>query len=175
MNYNDFTNEQLLERYQNLDEKAFDEFFRRNSSLIFAFIASRLGVRSEAEEIVQETFFRIHKYILRYDPSQNAMSWTFTIAKNCLIDHVAKRKKQFAVTEQLRTHASHNEEDPDFQENARTYLEKSLKNLSNAERQLIEQRFLAEKTYDEIAELEGITAAGVRQRLSRILRKLRNV
>lgn len=173
INYSELSNEDLLSLYKDLNKTAFDEFFKRNSPIIFSFIASRLQNASEAEEVLQDTFFRIHKYILKYDPSQNAMSWTFTIARNCLLDCIAKRKKLTEIKEEAHRVSEMQTIENNFQQEAHDQLQHLLSLLPAEERRLLEERFFAEISYEELAKTQGVTPAGVRQRISRIVRKLR--
>lgn len=173
MKYSEIKNEELLARYKNLDKEAFNEFFRRNSPIVFSFIASRLNNHSEAEEVMQDTFFRIHKYVLKYDPEQNAMSWVFTIARNCLLDQVSKRKKHSELKQEMVVHHEMQSVENSFQAEAKDQLDNLLGSLSLEDRQLLEDRFLNEDSYEELAKEQDVSPAGVRQRISRIVRKLR--
>ncbi len=80
------SNEQLLARYQQGDAVAFDEFFKRSHKVIYNFLLSRLKVQSDAEDALQQSFLKLHRYILSYDPRQNALSWALTIARNVMSD-----------------------------------------------------------------------------------------
>ena len=173
MKHAELTNEELLALYKDLDGGAFDEFFRRNSRTIFSFIASRLQNNSEAEEVLQDTFFRLHRYILKYDSNQNAMSWTFAIAKNCILDQIAKRKKLSELKAETEKQYEMESIEATFQKVAREQLKHLLSGLSTDDRKLLEQRFLNEASYNDLAKAQGMTSAGVRQRISRIVRKLR--
>ena len=141
--------------------------------MVFSFIASRLNNSSEAEEVMQDTFFRIHKYVLKYDPEQNAMSWVFTIARNCLLDQISKRKKLTELKQDLQRHHELQSVETNFQEEAKVHLDHLLKSLDPEDRRLLEDRFLNEDSYETLARGQGVSPAGVRQRISRIVRKLR--
>ena len=173
MKYSELKNEELLALYKNLDKNAFNEFFRRNSPIVYSFVASRLKNNSEAEEVTQNTFFRIHKYVLKYDPNQNAMSWVFTIARNCLLDQIAKRKKRAELKQELLMHQELQSFETSFQEEAKDQLDQLLNSLPSEDRRLLENRFLNEESYELLAKEQGVSPAGVRQRISRIVRKLR--
>jgi len=173
LNYSTLSNEELLSRYRDLDKKAFDEFFRRNNRMIFSFLATRLRNNSEAEEVLQDTFFRIHKYVLKYDTSQNAMSWSFTIAKNCALDLIAKRKKIAEIKDGVEIQLTMDSIDTKFQIKATDQLVELLEKLSEEDRSLIKDRFINDKSYEDLAKVHGISPAGVRQRISRLFRKLR--
>ena len=162
------SNEELLKEYCQGSFKAFDEFFKRNSGLIFQFIVSRVGNYGESEDILQETFIRLHKYIHRYDPNRKALNWVFSIAKNQIITHVSKRKEMTELDVDLV------EAKKQICVEARDEVNKILSNLSEEEQTLIIEKFINEESYEEISVRKGIKAPNARQKVSRILKKLRS-
>ena len=101
------------------------------------------------------------------------MSWTFTIAKNCILDQIAKRKKLSELKAETENLYEMESIEASFQKIAREQLEHLLSTLPTDDRKLLEERFLNETSYDNLAKARGMTSAGVRQRISRIVRKLR--
>jgi RNA polymerase sigma-70 factor (ECF subfamily) len=161
--------DEYLARYQNGDFTGFDRFYQKNHALIFQFLLHRLHNRADAEEAFQETFLRIHRFITTYDKRQKALAWVFTIARNVAIDFHKHRQP----------HAPINDADavavPRVQDalEAREELTAMLAKLSEPERELLENRLLNDDGFEEIASQIGTTPTNVRQKFSRILRKLR--
>ncbi|MGE0175116.1 MAG: RNA polymerase sigma factor [Oligoflexales bacterium] len=158
---------ELLSRYQQGDFNAFDRFYRKNHSIIYKFFLSRIGNRTEAEEAFQDTFLRLHRSIMTYDPAQRALPWVFAIATNVLIDRSKKRSK--IKFEELERSC-----DPSFEASfmAREELQTILAGLSEEERELLERRLLGNEAFDDIAKSKSLTNASVRQRFSRLMRKV---
>ena len=52
-----------------------------------------------AEELCQETFFKALKAARRFDGSQDARAWLFTIASNCFYSHCRKQKRAVSQEE----------------------------------------------------------------------------
>ncbi len=48
----------------------------------------------EANDLVQETYMKAHRFIDRYIQGTNAKAWLFKILKNAYINHYRKRSKQ---------------------------------------------------------------------------------
>tara|TARA_A100001015_G_C14863660_1_gene661378 strand:+ start:454 stop:975 length:522 start_codon:yes stop_codon:yes gene_type:complete len=162
------SNEDLLKHYGKGSLEAFDVFFKRNSKAIFLFILSRVGEQSKAEDILQETFIRLHKYIHRYDSERNALNWVFTIAKNQMYTQISKRSDHAELDESLvedRKHASIE---------ARDELGKILSGLDEEERSLLVDKFLQEESYEEMSSKRSLTPVNTRQKVSRILKKIRS-
>jgi len=89
------SDEELLTDLQTSDAKALDVLFRRYSRLVFG-IASRI-VRdySEAEEVVQETFFYVYRKAALFDSTKGgAKAWIVQVAFSRALDrkaHLARR------------------------------------------------------------------------------------
>jgi RNA polymerase sigma-70 factor (ECF subfamily) len=165
----DETNENLLQRYQAADPKAFEEFFRRHRKLVFNYLLARLRNHAEAEEVLQDTFLRVHKYVLRYDPEKNALAWLMTVARNAMLNKFAKRH----VTEPLHEELCGGVGDASAATEARQTVERLLLDLSPVDRELIKARFVEDESYEEIAKSHGLSEANARQKISRLLRKVR--
>ena len=48
----------------------------------------------DANDLVQETYMKAHRFIDRYIQGTNAKAWLFKILKNAYINHYRKRSKQ---------------------------------------------------------------------------------
>jgi RNA polymerase sigma-70 factor (ECF subfamily) len=162
-------NEQLLVRYQRADAAAFEEFFRRHANLVFNYLYHRLGNRQDAEEAVQRTFLKIHRYILSYDPNQKAIAWLLTIARNVAIDVRSERKLTNYSTD---VESNRQTVEATSMLESRDALRRIVAELSPSERTLLEKHFLGPNNLDEIAVEEKVSAASLRQKLSRLLRRL---
>lgn len=165
------TNEELLERYRHADFDAFNVFYKRHQRLIFNFLLARLGHRADAEEAFQETFVRLHRSILSYDSAQNALGWTFAIARNISVDLIRQKSRRGP------TMAGEDIAIGDRNEStlaARQELERLLAVLSFEERTLLVSRFFQEESFAEIADRQGVTEVSARQKVSRLLKKLKS-
>ncbi len=165
------TNEQLLEEYKQANLAAFEEFYRRNNKLIYNFLQIRLRNTPNTEDAFQETFFRIHKYILRYDFQQNALAWAMTIARNTAIDI---HKKSAKLSEQSL------EDTENIAANQTTFeaseeIESLMKLLTDDERMILKAKFLRDDSYEEISAHLKISSANARQRVSRVIKKIKSL
>jgi RNA polymerase sigma-70 factor (ECF subfamily) len=96
--------ENLMLRYRNGDEEAFEILFRRYEKPVFSFIYRILMNTVDAEDICQETFLRLIKKIDNYQESGNLKTWIFRIALNLCRDRLRRKK--------FRTHRSIDEPSP---------------------------------------------------------------
>src|SRR6478752_9166192 len=65
--------------------------FERYHRALFRYFVSMNSHREQAEDLVQEVFFRILRYRSSYDPAQSFTAWMYQIARNAGVDQVRKR------------------------------------------------------------------------------------
>jgi RNA polymerase sigma-70 factor (ECF subfamily) len=86
------TDEQLAEACRRLDHQAFRMLMERYMQPILNFIRQYAKSTEEAEDITQDTFFKVWKYIGRYSKGKMFRPWLYTIARNTALDHLKKRR-----------------------------------------------------------------------------------
>jgi RNA polymerase sigma-70 factor (ECF subfamily) len=75
------SDEELMARMQAKDSQGLDQLYTRYARLVFGIAFRTLNDRSEAEEVVQETFFSLYQKALQFDPAKgSAKGWLVQIA-----------------------------------------------------------------------------------------------
>jgi RNA polymerase sigma-70 factor (ECF subfamily) len=75
------SDEELMARMQAKDSQGLDQLYTRYARLVFGIAFRTLNDRSEAEEVVQETFFSLYQKALLFDPAKgSAKGWVVQIA-----------------------------------------------------------------------------------------------
>jgi RNA polymerase sigma-70 factor, ECF subfamily len=135
-----------------------------------------LGSRSEAEEVVQETFVQVWRRAASYDASRGgAMAWIATIARSRALDRLRAR----AATDRAVTRS----EDPEpasapapselaAQRELRTQVLAALAGLPQEQRSAIELAYYEGLSHSEIAERLGDPLGTVKTRVRLGLAKL---
>lgn len=158
------TDEELMAAYQTGDRAAFDELFLRHGGRVLAYLRAK-GVSVEtAQDLLQETFLRLHRTRDRYDASLPFLPWLFTIAKNLLIDFQRRETRQ--------------RPSPMVEETVYPLTEKielDLKGLNPEQRTAIEMRMIDDASFVDIARRLETTESNARQILSRGIRHLRKI
>lgn len=162
---------ELLLRYQNADPESFEDLYRLLSDRLYRFLLKRCRSATEAEDALQETFFRIHKYILGYRAEFSGYAWIFMIAQNVFLK--SRRGHHGRTHESLSDDFASSQPDSERHVVAVELLTELFRDLTEAERQLIIGRLMDEKEYETLAKELATTPSSVRQRLSRALRRLR--
>lgn len=157
--------------YANGDMEAFEALYRRHKQRLFGFLMKKLKNQTEAEEVFQTIFSKLHVARKKYRQDIPFLPWFFTIARNALIDHVRKRDVyQKHVTTSEVAVETYSEQDPPGRFEVR-----GLSSLTETQRQALEFRFNQGLTFAEIAEQLQTSAENSRQIISRAIRKLRKM
>lgn len=72
----------LMVAFAGGDEEAFDALFDRWSGRLLHFLERMVRDRAVAEELLQESFLRVHRARARYRPEARFSTWLYTIAGN---------------------------------------------------------------------------------------------
>jgi RNA polymerase sigma-70 factor (ECF subfamily) len=96
--YNSQTDEQLAELCNEHDNLAFQELMQRYLKQIFNFSRQYSKTVEDSEDITQDTFFKVWRYIGKYKKGKTFKPWIYTIARNTALDHI-KKKKAYSFSE----------------------------------------------------------------------------
>jgi RNA polymerase sigma-70 factor (ECF subfamily) len=156
------------------DLEAFEVLYGRHKSRVFGFLMARLKDRSEAEDVFQAVFAKLHRKRHQYRQEIPFLPWLFTLARNTLIDHVRKRDayaKHVTVSEaDVDSYATPVSDTSPIQS-----AFAQLSRLNECQRQALELRFNQGLTFAEIAAQMQTSADNARQMISRAIRKLRSL
>lgn len=90
----------LMARYAAGDDSAFDELYRLLSPRLYAFCVRLTRRRSEADDLFQETFLKLHRSRATFQPRAAAIHWAFAVARSVHLDRLRfQRRRPEAVVE----------------------------------------------------------------------------
>jgi RNA polymerase sigma-70 factor, ECF subfamily len=85
-----------MHRYADGDESAFGVVFRELGPRLRAFL-QRMGCAADvAEDLMQETFLRVHHARGSFARGKHVAPWAYSIARNCFISHARSSKTKMA-------------------------------------------------------------------------------
>jgi len=163
---NERSDSQLMELVQQGNRAAFDTLYGRWSRPLFSFLLKRTGRRSYAEEALQETFLRVHRFSHKYDRGRPFKAWVFRLAAN------AGRDAWFPERDLLTLSVPATVHQPTDALMARDLLVKGLFRLRPEDRSVL-LLSLEGFTPTEIADIRSQKPATVRSRLLRARTRLR--
>lgn len=175
------SDEELIARFQQGDNYAFDLLVKRYKDPLLNFVYRFIGEKNEAEDIVQETFLRLFKNKHYYKEIAKFSTWIYTIAGNLAKTELRKRKRRklFSISHYLSTEKDYDIPDQTTSPESDTntlitdkIIQKSVDKLSPKFKQVIILRDIQGFSYEEIAEIVGIPLGTVKSRVNRARLKL---
>lgn len=155
------------------DFAAFEILFKRHSGRVYEYLKKK--VASEiAQDLMQDTFTKLHQSRAKYNPQYPFLPWLFTISRNTLMDFYklaeTKLVKASSGSERLLQSleaAQSTSSDVD--------LPQVLATLPANQRQAIELRYLEDWSFQEIALHMNTTDGNARKLISRGLKFVRGL
>jgi RNA polymerase sigma-70 factor (ECF subfamily) len=155
---------ELISRVGNGDRSAFEALYRRYSRPVFGLALRRLGDRGRAEDAVQETFASVWRAARSYRPERGpGAPWLYAVARNAIVDNGRVRREP--PVERADEHSD--EETPaDRAESGWVAwrVHRSLAELPENERMVIELAYWGGRSQSEIADLLGVPLGTVKTR-----------
>ena len=168
------SDENLIIQTARQDPKAFGELYLLYVEQVFRYLCSRLGNVQEAEDVTAQTFLAAFESFDRFRQDGHFAPWLFTIARNKAMDHFRQVKKQESIKPEDIDSVEDDPLSSVIQSEQALRLAKLIRNLSEEERELLRLRFLAELTYQEIANFLHRNEEAVKKSIYRLLARLQS-
>ena len=153
-------------------EDTFLNLINNHSGLLYKVINAYCDDASEKEDLYQEIVFQLWKAFPHFKGNSKITTWMYRVGLNTAITFFKKAKRTKNSTD-IEDYKNHFSEEMDFEESEKLALfYNELKTLGKVERALI-VLFLEGKSYEEIAEITGLTVSNVGVKLNRTKNKLK--
>lgn len=153
------------------DPSAFDELFARWAPTLRRLLGRRVAGQQDAEELVQETFLRLHRARRDYRAGSPLRPWLVTIALNVEREHRRRgRRRPLEFVGEVDERAARTEPPPTA---ARLDVHRALAGLPDDQREAIELHWLAGLSFPEIAAAVGASLSAVKVRAHRGYHRMR--
>ncbi len=151
-------------------EKAFIELIQQNDRLIYKVCSVYVSDEFPLADLYQEVVYNLWKGFPKFRNESSLSTWMYRIALNTCITGMRKelRRPQHIANLNLAEHLSESES---MEESIRE-MYKLIHQLKTLERAII-LLWLEEKSYQEIADITGLTINNVAIKLKRIKEKLK--
>ena len=172
----DVPDEQLMLSAARDDQAAFEQLVIRHQKPLLNFFY-RLGVYTDAEDLVQQTFVRLYRYRGKYSPDAKFTTFLYLLARQVRVDEVRKRIRLRNLREKLAEENRRAEPPPADAPytGASDDLQAALAQLSEAHREVVVLGMLQDLPYAEVAEILGLPVGTVKSRMFHALRTLRRI
>jgi RNA polymerase sigma factor (sigma-70 family) len=161
----------LLERLRSGDTAAFDCVYAAEKAGIYGFLLRLSRDRHVASDLFQNVWLKLAKGASQLRPESNVRAWLYTIARREYLSY--RRAQAFDASRILAFGLAQVDAPPQDAGNAEVLaLEAALARLSDADREVLLLSGTDAGDSETMAEILGISAAALRQRLARARRRL---
>ena len=164
--------ELLMARYQSQDAQAGAVLVEKLSTQIFQYFLAHVRNRSNAEDLLQDFWLRIHNARHTFRSGEPLLPWLYAIAHRVRIDDY-RRNRKLRLQDSLDEQSSYaaNEEKPAPKQDIRELL----RSLPASQREAILLMKVSGMSLEEVARATGSTVGAVKQKVHRGYEKLRNL
>ena len=179
----------LVDRFKNGDQTAFDEMVSRYWDRIYAMVHQLLRNTQDAEEVTQDAFIRAHRGLVNFRGDSAFSTWLYQIATNLARNRYwywwrRKRDRTISFDQPVSPDGDATLADiipaevetPDDITVTQEFVDRisqGMEKLSAKHREILILRNIKNQTYEEIAEILGISVGTVKSRIARARESLR--
>ncbi len=180
------TDEDLMELFQAGTVEAYNLLVNRYSERLMHYLYGFLQDRKRCEDLLQETFLRVHRNRHSYQRIAKFSTWLYTIAGNLARSEYRKQKRRHMQS--IQSVSRDNEEyemplpDETFLPDKHTesalqdeYIQEALGAISSDFREVLILRDIQQLAYSEIAQITGLPMGTVKSRINRGRSKLQSM
>lgn len=152
-----------------MTEKEYNQCVNQYADNVYRFIVKNLRHEEDARDIVQTAFEKLWRNREAVE-TEKSKSYLFTVAYNQMIDHIRKNKRiqlKEDFSEDARIQSPNNS-------NLKKALMEALNRLNETQKSLVMLKDYEGYSYEEIAEIMGLSASQVKVYLHRARLTLRN-
>jgi RNA polymerase sigma-70 factor (ECF subfamily) len=156
------------------DTDAFELIIQKFQRKIYTFCYFMLGDLQEAEDAVQEVFFKAYRNLAgyRHDSDDLFLAWLYKIAANHCSTLLKRKKRWYRLMPLFRNDGNEKSAEQTFSDQADIHLQ-WFAGLSAAEKEILALRVIEDRPFEEISRILGISSATVRKRFERLKVKLK--
>lgn len=164
--------EMLMARYQQGDLAAATMLVHRLSPQLHRFFLVQFASRWEADDLLQETWLRLHQVRHTYRAGEPVLPWLYAIARHIRVDRYRKARRT-SGREQPLEHLPEAAAAAPPASPGTADLETILAPLPESQREVIEMLKIAGMSLEEVARATSSTVGSVKQKAHRAYEKLR--
>jgi RNA polymerase sigma-70 factor (ECF subfamily) len=176
-NLYDLSDEELIGEFQlNNEVRAYEILVARYKNPLFNYVFRFLGDYEQTSDVVQETMIKVYRNKDSYKSIAKFSTWIYTIAGNLAKTELQRRKRKnlFSISSFGEDNESFDIKDeeatPDVLADSgikSEIIQEALLKISEVYREMIILRDIQEFSYEEFAEMKGISIGTVKSRINR--------
>jgi RNA polymerase sigma-70 factor (ECF subfamily) len=163
----------LMAGYQRGDSDYATALIERVSPMLHRYFMVQVVSRRYADDLLQETWLRIHESRHTYRPGEPVLPWLYAIARHVRVDQY--RKVQRVETREQQVDALPEGHQPVSAEAAAPDLQTILATLPESQREVIVMLKVSGMSLEEVARATSSSVGSVKQKAHRAYEKLREL
>ena len=180
----------LIDRFRQGDQSAFEQMVSRYWDRIYTMVNQLLRNSQDAEEVTQDAFIRAHRGLVNFRGDSAFSTWLYQIATNLARNRYWywwRRKRDKSVSFDAPVSADNSTtladlipaevETPDDITVTQEFIDRiaqGMEKLSAKHREILTLRNIKNLSYEEIADILGISVGTVKSRIARARESLRS-
>src|SRR5262247_885964 len=163
----DTSDETLIELIADGDKRALQVLYARHNVRVYRFVLRLTGNQSLAEDLVSEVFLDVWRQAEGFESKSQVSTWLLAIARYKALSALRRRTDEH-LDDQMAATIEDTADSPETvvdTKDRNTVVQKCLRQLSPAHREVIDLVYYHEKSVDEVAKIVGVPAATVKTRM----------
>ena len=161
-----------MERYQQADPEAPAALISSLSPGLLRFFRSQVASREQADDLLQETWMRIHRVRHTYRPGEPVLPWIYAIARRVRIDGYRRTRR---ITAHEVTMATLPEPPAEEQRDMLPSFDTLVGALPDAQREVLTMLKVGGLSLQEVACATSSSVGAVKQKAHRAYERLRQL
>jgi RNA polymerase sigma factor (sigma-70 family) len=171
MEQNSIPDDDLIRLYQNGNEEAFCQLLDRYKKKVFGYILNVVRDRVIAEDIFQETFFKVIRTLKKkqYNDEGKFIQWVIRISHNLIIDNFRQNGKLSTISKIVKPDGKvvdvfdvvkveqHSAEDSMIKKQILQDIRKLVEHLPFEQREVVILRHYYDLSFKEIADMTNVS------------------
>ena len=164
--------DRLMVRYQQADQAATAALIERLSPRLHWFFASQMGSRTDADDMLQDLWLRIHRVRHTYRPGEPLLPWVYAIAHRVRIDTYRRR---YRMSREISVDALPEPVAREENQASRLAFHELLATLPEGQREVLTMLKVGGLSLEEVARATSSTVGAVKQKAHRAYHRLRSL
>lgn len=156
------------------DAEQYNELVVRHKDYAYSIALKIVNNSMDAEEIAHDAFIKAFKSLKKFNQKAKFTTWLYRIVFNTSVSHT--RKNQLAVDDideiTIQPASSMNSSEPIISQERQHFIGEAMKKLLPMDATLLTLFYLKQLNLEEIGEVVGIKADGVKVKLFRARKRL---
>ena len=165
---------ELIQKFQNGDEKAFDQLVRNNLNNVFGFFMKVTRDEMSAEDLTQDVFMKLYKNLKNFRHDSDFSTYLYRINSNTVNSWITRNKwKNLLHLDQAPVKGEYDIKNE--AEWTKEELWNEISKLPNKQRRVMILRITDSLSYSEISKITGMSEGTAKVNFHHGLKKLKEV